>query len=194
MKRAIYVNLAVTLAFALLSGFAAARTLQEPSSAQKYFTDVELIDQDGKALRLYSDLIKGKVVIINAMFTSCKGVCPPMTHNMEQIQDWLGNRLGKDVRLLSFSVDPDTDTPPVLKEFASKYHARPGWHFLTGKKENLEFALRKLGQYVEVREDHTNIFIIGNDRTGLWKKAFGLAQPDSLIKVIESVLEDADAK
>ena len=194
MKRAIYVNLAVTFIFVVLSGFAAARTEQEPSPAQKYFTDVELINQDGKPLRLYSDLIKGKVVVINAIFTSCTGVCPPMTHNMEQIQDWLGDRLGKDVHLLSFSVDPYTDTPPVLKEFASKYHARPGWYFLTGKKENLEFALRKLGQYVEVREDHTNILIIGNDRTGLWKKAFGLAKPDSLIKVVESVLSDAYAK
>ncbi|MCI0486429.1 MAG: SCO family protein, partial [Blastocatellia bacterium] len=167
---------------------------QAPSPAQKYFTDVELVNQDGKPVRFYSDLIKGKVVVINAIFTSCKGVCPPMTHNMQQIQDWLGDRLGKDVHLLSFSVDPDTDTPPVLKEFASKYHARPGWHFLTGKKENLSVALRKLGQYVEAREDHSNIFIIGNDRTGLWKKAFGLAKPDALIKVVESVLNDTDAK
>ena len=162
----------------------------EPSPAQKYFTDVVLVNQDGKEMRLYSDLLKGNVVIINAMFTSCNGVCPPMSRNMEMIQERLGDRLGKGVQLLSFSVDPAVDTPPVLKQYARRFHAKPGWQFLTGKRENLEVALRKLGQYVEVREDHTNIFIIGNERTGLWKKAFGLANPQELIKVVESVLND----
>lgn len=160
------------------------------SAAWDYFTDVVLINQDGRELRLYSDLIKDRVVVINAMFTSCTGVCPPMSRTMEQIQDWLGERLGTQAYLLSFTVDPATDTPPTLKQFAEKYHARPGWHFLTGKKENLELALRKLGQYVEVRDDHSNLIIIGNDRTGLWKKAFGLAKAEDLIKIVQSVLED----
>ncbi len=162
----------------------------EPSPAQKYFTDVVLVNQDGKEMRLYSDLLKGNVVVINAMFTSCNGVCPPMSRNMEMIQEQLGDRLGKGVLLLSFSVNPAVDTPPVLKQYAQRFHAKPGWQFLTGKRENLEVALRKLGQFVEVREDHTNIFIIGNERTGLWKKAFGLANPQELIKVVESVLND----
>src|SRR5207244_1760936 len=107
------------------------------SPSHKYFTDVPLIDQDGKELRLYNDLIKDKVDIINSMFTSCNSVCPPMTMNLQRIQDWLGDRLGKEVVILSFSVDPATDTPQTLKAFANKYNARPGWHFLTGKKENL---------------------------------------------------------
>jgi len=162
----------------------------EQTAAHKYFTDVVLVNQDGKEMRLYSDLLKGNVVIINAMFTSCNGVCPPMSRNMELIQERLGERLGKGVHLLSFSVDPAVDTPPVLKQYAQRFHAKPGWHFLTGKRENLDVALRKLGQYVEVRENHTNIFIIGNERTGLWKKAFGLANAQEIIKVVESVLND----
>ena len=76
------------------------------------------------------------------------------------------------------------------KEYAKKLNARPGWYFLTGEKANVDFALRKLGQYVENKQDHTNIFIIGNERTGLWKKAFGLAKPDELIKVVDSVIDD----
>ena len=160
------------------------------SPAHKYFTDVPLIDQDGKELRLYSDLIKGKIVIINSMFTSCNSVCPPMTLNLQRIQDWLGDRLGKDVVILSLSVDPAVDSPQVLKAFAQKYKAKPGWHFLTGKKENIELALRKFGQYVESRDDHYTLMLIGNDRTNLWKKALGMARPDALIEVVESVIND----
>lgn len=170
---------------------AAAQPALSPS--HKYFTDVALIDQDGKAQRLYSDLMKGRVVVVNAMFTTCTSTSPPMNRNMEMIQERLGGRLGKDVVMLSFTVDPATDTPPVLKAYAARFHAKPGWYFLTGTKENLEFALRKFGQYVEKRDDHTTLIIIGNDRTGLWKKAFGLAKPDALIEVVESVLNDTGA-
>jgi len=106
------------------------------------------------------------------------------------VQEALGDRVGKDVRILSLSVDPTVDTPPVLKEYAKKLHARPGWYFLTGDRANVEFALKKLGQFVSDKQDHLNIFIIGNERTGLWKKAFGLANSVELVKVVESVLND----
>ena len=164
------------------------------SPAQSYFTDIELVNQDGKPMRLYSDLMKDHVVIINAFFTTCTSICPPMTANLSKVQNWLGDRLGKEVQMLSISVDPLTDTPPRLKDYAQKFGARPGWYFLSGKKENVDFALRKLGQFVEEKNDHTSIIIIGNLRTGLWKKAFGLAKPDELIKVVESVLNDKPAE
>jgi protein SCO1 len=164
------------------------------TAAQNYFTDVELVNQDGKPMRLYSDLMKDRVVIINAFFTTCTSICPPMTANLSKVQNWLGDRLGKEVHMLSISVDPLTDTPPRLKDYAQKFGARPGWYFLSGKKENVDFALRKLGQFVEEKNDHTSIVIIGNLRTGLWKKAFGLAKPDELIKVVESVVNDKPAE
>ncbi|HET9530976.1 MAG TPA: SCO family protein [Blastocatellia bacterium] len=165
-------------------------TSAEASPAEKYFTDVVLINQDGRPMRLYTDLLKGKVVVINTFFTTCVSVCPPMSRNLEKVQEWLGSRLGKDAHIISITVDIDTDTPPRLKEYAEKYKARQGWYFLGGKKENVEFALRKLGQFVEAKDDHTTIMIVGNLQTGLWKKAFGLAKPDDLIKVVESVLND----
>jgi protein SCO1 len=160
------------------------------SPAQKYFTDVELINQDGKKVRFYSDVLKGKTVIVNAFFTTCTSVCPPMNRNMEKIQEVLGDRVGRDVFLVSITVDPEVDTPTRLKEYAQKFHAGQGWIFLTGKKENLDWALYKLGQYVEKKDDHTTIFIIGNETTGLWKKAFGMANVAELIQVVESVVND----
>ena len=165
----------------------------DASPAHKYFTDVELVDQDGKNVRLYTDVLKGKTIVLNAFFTTCTSVCPPMNRNMEQIQKALGDRVGKDVFLVSISVDPEVDTPPKLKEYAKKFHAGPGWMFLTGKKENVEQALYKLGQQVEAKEDHTTIMIIGNETTGLWKKALGIASPTELVQIVESVVNDKGA-
>ena len=162
----------------------------QKSPAEKYFSDVELIDQDGRKLRFYTDVLKGKIVAINTFFTTCTSICPPMNRNFEKMQEALGDRLGKDVFLVSISVDPVTDTPTRLKEYGKRFHAKPGWLFLTGKKENVDWALYKLGQYVENRDEHTSIFIIGNEPTGLWKKAFGLASAEELIKILEDVIAD----
>jgi protein SCO1 len=162
----------------------------DASPAQKYFTDVELLNQNGEKVRFYSDVLKGKTVIVNAFFTTCTSVCPPMNRNMEKIQEVLGDRVGRDVFLVSITVDPKVDTPERLKEYAKKFHAGRGWIFLTGKKENLDWALYKLGQYVETKDDHKTIFIIGNEPTGLWKKAFGMANVVELVQVVESVVND----
>lgn len=160
------------------------------SSAEKYFTDVLLVNQDGEKMRFYSDLLKGKTVIINSFFATCQGSCLPITRNLEKVQEALGDRLGKDARIISISVDPAVDTPAELKAFGKKFHARPGWYFLTGPKENVEFVLKKIGQFVSDKQDHYNIIIVGNEPSGLWKKAFGLAKSDALIEVVESVLDD----
>jgi protein SCO1 len=162
----------------------------EPSAAEKYFTNTVLINQDGEKMRFYSDLVKGKTVIIDSFFATCQGSCLPMNRNLEKVQEALGDRLGKDAYIISISVDPTVDTPPLLKAYSKKLNARPGWYFLTGDKASVDFVLKKLGQFVDNKQDHLNIFIIGNERTGLWKKAFGLAKSEELVKVVESVIND----
>ena len=160
------------------------------NKAQNYFTDTVLINQNGERMRFYTDLMKGKTVIIDTFFATCQASCLPMNRNLALIQEGLGDRLGKDVHILSISVDPTVDTPTLLNSYAKKLKARPGWYFLTGGKESVELILKKLGQFVEDKNGHTNIFLIGNDRTGLWKKAFGLAKSEELMKVVDSVMND----
>src|SRR4026207_2548563 len=162
----------------------------QKTPAEKYFSDVELINQDGQKVRFYSDVLKNKIVVINTFFTTCKSICPPMNRNFEKIQEALGDRLGKEVFLVSITVDPETDTPTRLKEYGKRFHAKPGWLFLTGKKENVDWALYKLGQYVQSRDDHFTIMIIANEPKGLWKKAFGMAKADELIKIVDDVMND----
>jgi protein SCO1/2 len=161
-----------------------------PDPAHSYFTDTVLTDQNGVNRRFYSDLIAGKVVVINVIFATCQDSCPVLAANFKRIQSWLGPRLGADANMISISIDPENDTPPRLKEYADKNGSKPGWYFLTGKKENVDLVLRKLGLYVDRKEDHLNLFLVGNDRTGLWKKAFGMASADKLIPIVESVLRD----
>ena len=162
----------------------------EESAAHHYFTDVELIDQDGRPQRLYSDLLAGKTVVVDAFFTSCTGSCPVMSATLAKIQAALGDRLGRDLHLLSLSVDPRTDTPARLKEYAARLGARPGWYFLTGNQQNVDFALHKLGQYTEQKEAHTNVLIVGNERSGLWKKVFGLGKAEDILAIVRGVLDD----
>jgi protein SCO1/2 len=175
---------------------AAAQTPPPPaadSPAHQYFTDVELTDQDGRPRRLYSDLLAGRTVVIDVFFGDCTGSCPVVAATLAKLQAALGDRLGRDLYLLSVSVDPQTDTPARLKEYAARFNARPGWFFLTGKKENVDLALRKLGQYVEQRESHSNLLIVGNERTGLWKKVFGLSKPEEILALVQGVLDDRGA-
>jgi protein SCO1/2 len=199
-NRALVFFVAATLVLVYGSGHAFGQVAQnnaqtpaaqsEDSPAQKYFTDTMLMNQNGEKMRFYTDLLKGKVVIINCFFATCKGSCLPMNRNLEKVQEALGDRLGKEIYIISLSVDPVVDTPTRLKSYAKQLNARPGWYFLTGEKQNVEFVLKKLGQFVTDKQDHLNIFIIGNERTGLWKKAFGLAPSSELVKIVDTVLND----
>ena len=135
------VEVAVALAAVLAAGAASAAN---PWGAD-YFPNVPLTTQDGKTVRFYDDLLKGKSVAINVIFTTCTDVCPLETANLVQLTKLLGDRVGKDVRLYSISIDPKRDTPEVLKAYAEKFGAGgPGWLFLTGKAEDIKLITKKL--------------------------------------------------
>ncbi len=159
-------------------------------AGRAYFTDVVLIDHEGHEQRLWSDLIQDKTVVISPFFTHCNGVCPKLAASLGKIQEGLGERVGKDVLILSITVDPTRDTPEQVAQYARDVQPKAGWLFLSGAKANVDLALKRLGYYVDQPEAHTNLMIVGNERTGLWKKAFGLAPAAELISVVRSVMED----
>lgn len=161
------------------------------SAAQHYFTDVKLTNQDGKELRLYSDLLEDKVVIIDSFFAGCTGVCKVTMPLFCSLQEKFAGRAGPKLHFISISVDPETDTPAALRKYATGLGAKPGWDFLTGDKPSVELALQKLGFAAEAREGHSNVFLVGNLQTGLWKKVLGIAPPEEIARAVESVLADA---
>jgi len=153
--------------------------------------DIIVYDQDGKRLKFYTDLVKGKVVAINFIFTTCTTICPPLTATFRRVQQELEKGTGRDVRLISISVDPLVDTPERLRDFAAKFKAQPGWTFVTGDKIEIDSLLRALGAAVTNKNDHTPIVLVGNDATGYWTRTYGLSPPAALVKVIT---ETADHK
>lgn len=157
-----------------------------------YFTDVALVNQHGEKLRFYSDLLMGKVVVINSFYTSCTDSCPLIMGSLARLQDALGDRFGREVSFVSLSSDPVHDTPPRLKEYAKRFQVRPGWNLLTGTRENVLFALAKIGQRVTSKDDHLNVLILGNERTEHWKKAFAMAPTPALVLMVEGLVADGE--
>ncbi len=161
-----------------------------PGSATKMvIPDVEVLDQNGNALRFYSDLIKGKTVAINFIFTNCTTICPPLAATFARVQKDLGDKTGRDVHFISISVDPLTDTPERLKAWGAKFKAGPGWTFVTGDKQEIDKLLNALGASVSRREDHSPTVIVGNDVKGVWTRTYGLARPAQLTGLIMNVME-----
>lgn len=144
------------------------------NSGTNRFPNVELITQDGKKVRFYDDLIKGKVVAIELMYTTCKYNCPLETARLVQVQKMLGDRMGKDVFFYSITIEPEIDTPKVLKAYAEKYKIGPGWTFLTGKEADIKLISKKLGlDFLPNPNDpdgHTPSLLIGNEATGIWMR------------------------
>ncbi|HEX8354108.1 MAG TPA: SCO family protein [Pyrinomonadaceae bacterium] len=151
--------------------------------------DVELLDQDGRKVRFYSDLVRGKVVAVNFIFTTCTTICPPLGATFARVQRELGERAGRDVHLISISVDPVTDTPERLKSWGAKFKAGPGWTFVTGSKPQVDELLRALAASAARREEHSPTVLVGNDAAGQWTRAYGLTAPGKLVQIINDAAE-----
>jgi protein SCO1/2 len=158
--------------------------------AAGYFRGLTLTDQDGRQVDLYRDLMAGRVVVVQTFFTTCRGVCPATTGSFRALQERFADRLGTDLLLVSLTADPANDTPERLHAYAREVGARPGWRFLTGSPAEVEAALRRFGQASQAPEGHSNLFLAGNDRTGLWKKLLGLAPPAEIGDAVARVLDD----
>lgn len=157
--------------------------------------DLELLDQDGRRVRFYSDLIKGKVVVLSFFYTSCEYVCAMQGRNFSQLQRKLGGRLGRDVYLLLLTRDPAVDTPRRLKEWGAKYGAGPGWTLLTGRPEDVGRLIATFtGDRLGASEAHSSGVYIGNDAARAWTYTSGLAPPDALVESIERLLKSAPIK
>src|SRR5690349_17448628 len=101
--------------------FAGASTAQNRLWGEGYIPNLPVVTQDGKTVRFYDDLVKGKIVIISFIYTSCTDICPLTTARLAQLEDKLGDVVGRDVFILSMSVDPENDTPQRLKEYSEAF-------------------------------------------------------------------------
>jgi protein SCO1/2 len=172
----------------------AARAQVTHQFGEAWFTNVVLQTHEGKTVRFYDDLLKGKGALINFMFTRCDGICPGMTQNLTYVQELLGKRMGNEIFMYSITIDPEHDTPERLAQYASPFDIRPGWLFLTGAKPDVELLRARLG-FVDSdpRQDadpdqHTGTVRIGNEPLHRWIMAPGLAKPEAIVRAVDRVI------
>jgi len=153
---------------------ASSKALPRQAKQSRKFSNIWLTTQHGRRVRFYDDLVKDKVVMINLMYTTCTNVCPLNTVQLTKLHHLMKRWMGRDVTLLSITIDPDVDKPATLKQYWEAFGAKPGWLFLTGKFEDVEKLRRELGVYdldPEIDADksqHSGVLTIGNDRTDRW--------------------------
>lgn len=159
----------------------------DPAAAQTnrwgadYFPNLPVVTQDGKTLNFYDDVIKGKIVVISFIYTSCPDICPLTTARLSQVEDKLGDLLGRDLFFVSITVDPENDTPEKLKRFSKAFDTGPGWLFLTGKPADIREINFKLGDKSRSLSDHRNEVVLGNDATGEWARNTVFGDLDRLV-------------
>jgi protein SCO1 len=162
-------------------------------SANVKVPDVIVLDQDNHLLHFYGDLVQGKTVAVNFIFTTCTTICPPLTANFASVQRKMLKRGEKNLHLISVSVDPENDTPARLKAYAAMFNAQPGWTFVTGSRSQLEKIWNAFGITAGNKLDHSPTVAIGNDARHQWTFASGLNSPEKLTSVIDSVLLDSNS-
>jgi protein SCO1 len=145
--------------------------------------NVTLTTHDGEEVRFYDDLVKDKFVTINMMYTSCPATCPLITANLVRVHQLLGDRVGRDLHMYSITLDPKTDTPKVLKEYAETHGVGKGWKLLTGKPKDIELLRRALGfawadkEFDKELDSHTANLRYGNEPNMVWGMVPALAEP-----------------
>ncbi len=175
---------------------AAAAEQPKARTSRTFIPDIGVVDQDGRAFRFYDDLIKDRVVMVNFFFTACGDTCPLVTENLRAVQDLLGDRLGRDIFMYSVSLQPELETPAILKGYADQWDTRPGWQFLTGRPAEIERLRGAMGfadtdpVFAVNKDSHTGLLRYGNDRLDRWAGTAGLGRPAWIAKAVTSLADD----
>ena len=158
--------------------------------AQPVLDELHLLDQDGKSWRLYEDLIRGRIVVVNFIFTGCVTVCPPQTALLRQLRKQL-DADSRDVLLLSLTVDPLHDQPQQLREFASRYNIALGvehnWLMLTGSMRDMAQALAAFDANSTSPSEHPALLWVGNEPLQRWTRTSSLNPAQTLLRLINEV-------
>ena len=190
MKRITFLALGLLCAGAL--------ALDQPSHAGgEVLTPVRLgtipeasfTDQNGVTRRLWADTLKDQVVAVNFIFTSCPSICPPMGAAFAELQHRVAQQK-LNVRFVSISIDPSTDTPQRLSEWAAKFGGTSAWILLTGPKASVDAVEQALGVQSAVNT-HTPVVLLGNTKDGRWLRANALAPPDQLAAALAELSRPA---
>jgi protein SCO1/2 len=170
------------------------------AGSPRRFPNPVLLDQEGRAMRFYDDLVRGRVVMVNFAYTQCAGSCPLSVTRLMAVQRLLGDRFGREFTLLTLTLDPEHDTPEAMRSYLAAHAGRPGWTWLTGRREDID-AIRRFVGFTDRdprldadRTRHTGSVLIGNDRTGRWSSVPALIRPELIVEAVLRTAGERPAK
>lgn len=163
----------VLLLFVTTAALAGEPARYQRSIEQYSVPDVVLTNQDGKKIRLKALLESGEPVAVDFIYATCTTICPILSAGFAHLQRKLGADTGK-VHLVSITIDPENDTPPILKDYLEKYQAKPGWDFLTGSRRDIERVMSAFNAYFRDKMDHQPLTFIRSSKDGSWIRLYGL--------------------
>ena len=177
---------AVILAIVLLFFFAALPPAQGKMyykrTVEKYTVpDVTLLNQEGKEVHLKSFLDSEKPVVLDFIYGTCTTICPILSVGYAHFQKKLGPE-ADSVQLVSISIDPDNDTPELMRAYLQRYGAQPGWDILTGKRENIIAVLTEFDAYVTNKMNHFPLTILHAPGSDTWIRLDGLLSASDIMK------------
>lgn len=155
--------------------------------------ELSVVDQDGRAPSLTQLLDRREPVVVNFFFASCASICPVMTATISQMREQLGSE-GRSVRTVSITIDPDQDSPDVLKSYAGRFSAGPGWTFLTADSAAIETIQKAFGAFAGGKFNHRALYYFRAARSDSWVRIEGLAGAKDLAAEARGVLAGAVAR
>ena len=159
----------------------------------RYFPNVTVDTHDGQRLKFYDDLIKDKKVLLNFFYAECEGICPTVTANLVRLQRELGDRVGKDIFMYSLTLQPQHDTPKVLREYAEMHGIGPGWRLVTGAPADLELLRRSLGfvdpdpELDRKKDTHLGNLRYGNEPQQIWGACNPFGDLEVMLRAVRSI-------
>ena len=164
----------VLLALALPLGTANAESRKYKRTVENYtMPDVVLINQDGKKVGFKSLTEASQPVVIDFIYGTCTTICPVLSAGFVNLQNRLGTA-SNNVRLISITIDPEHDTPKIMKEYLKRYRAKPGWDFLTGSRQDIDRVMKAFNAYIPDKMSHYPINLIRSPKDGSWVRLFGI--------------------
>ncbi len=169
------------LAFTSAGDRAMAADKQYRRTVENYAVpDVVLVNQNGAKVHFKNLLTSNKPVIVDFIFGTCTTICPILSAGYANLQQKLGVDSQK-VQLVSISIDPENDTPKVLRDYLKRYRAKPGWDFLTGSREDIDKVMYAFNAYIPNKMSHYPLTLIRTPEDGKWVRIFGLLSSSEFV-------------
>jgi len=149
-------------------------------AVQVRLNDTALTDQFGRAVRLKTDVMADRIVVVDFVYTHCTTICPVASALLQQTQEQLGDSIERDVRLVTVTVDPVRDTPARLKAYGARFGSGPGWVWLTGSKPQIDEVTQAFGAWTPNFENHPPVVLVGDPKHGKWVRFYGFPSPRQL--------------